>query len=244
VRSVGAAHHDAELAVGDLIVPLASLIAIPLVLDEVGPVDPAVPQVPVGGRAIVTGRMPCGRVPPDLPLALALTAFDVFPAATYARDLAAPGDHVLVLGAGHAGLLAVAAARTAVGEQGTISVVDVSADALERVRAIDPAAHVVRADVTAPLAVAAALPAPADLTLQCTSVIGAEGSALMATAPRGTIVFFSTATRFAAAALGTESVGTQARLIIPNGFTDDRGAYALHLVRTVPALRAALEARR
>jgi L-erythro-3,5-diaminohexanoate dehydrogenase len=236
-----------DLAAGELVVPLASLISIPLVLDAVGPVDPARPLVPVRGRAVVTGGTLCGRVPEDMAPPVALTVYDVYPAASYVRELAGPGHHVLVLGAGHAGLLAVAAARAAVGPDGAVTVVDVADAALERAAQVDPDVTAIRADVTEPLAVTGALAArgggPADLTLVCTSVAGAEGAALLVTGGRGTIVFFSTATRFAAAALGADTVGSRARLIIPNGLTDDLGAYAFELLRSVPELRRAFGGR-
>jgi L-erythro-3,5-diaminohexanoate dehydrogenase len=239
VTTVGAARVLDDLTPGEHVVPLASLIAVPLRLDAVGPANPATPLVPVRGRAIVTGAMRCGRVAADLGPTVSLTAFDVYPVASYARDLAAPDDHVLVLGAGHAGLLAVAASRLAVGASGTVTAVDVSPAALERAREVDPDVVTVRADVTTPLGVAEQMAAPADLTLVCTNVPGAEGAALVATATRGTIVFFSTATRFSAAALGADAVGSQARLVIPNGLTDDRGEFALELLREVAPLRVA-----
>jgi L-erythro-3,5-diaminohexanoate dehydrogenase len=243
VTSVGRRRVAGDLAAGDTVVPLASLIAIPLTLQAVGPVDPASPHVPVSGRAIVTGSMLCARVPPDLPQAVALTALDVYPAASHVRELAEPGAHVLVLGAGHAGLLAVAAARRTLGSDGSVTAVDVSAEALERAREVDPALRTLRADVTDPLSVARGLEAEdvprADLTLLCTSVEGAEGTALVATRSRGTVVFFSTATRFAAAALGADAIGSQARLLIPCGLTDDRGEYAFSLLRACAPLRRA-----
>jgi L-erythro-3,5-diaminohexanoate dehydrogenase len=239
VTAVGQAHHLDDLTVGELVVPLVSLIALPLELDAVGPVDVNSPLVPVSGRAVVTGSMRCGRVAEDLGPTVSLTAYDVYPAASYARELAAPGEHVLVLGAGHAGLLAVAAARRAVGASGNVTSVDVDPSALERAKAVDPEALTVRADVTDPLAVAAQLPAASDLTLICTSVPGAEGAALIATASHGTIVFFSTATRFAAAALGADAIGSRARLVIPNGLTEDLGQYALELLRASTPLRLA-----
>lgn len=239
VTSVGSDRVLDDLTEGDLVVPLASLIAVPLELHEVGPVDPETPLVAVRGRAIVTGAMLCGRVADDLGAVVSLTAFDVYPVASYARDLASPGGHVLVLGAGHAGLLAVAAARRAVGPAGTVTAADLSSAALERAREVDAAVITVHANVTDPLGLAEQMAGPADLTLVCTSVPGAEGAALVATETHGTIVFFSTATRFAAAALGADAVGSQARLVIPNGLTDDRGEYALELLRTVAPLRVA-----
>jgi L-erythro-3,5-diaminohexanoate dehydrogenase len=245
VRSIGTRYRMPGLGIGERVVPLASLIAVPLRLDSVGPVDPARPQVPVTGRAIVTGRMLCARVPGDMSTVAALNALDVYPAASHVRALATAGAHVLVLGAGHAGLLAVAAARAAVGVRGVVSAVDMAPAALERARAVDPAVAAIEADVTAPLAVGVALHRlglpRADLTLLCTSVPGGEGTAILATAPFGTVLFFSTATRFAAAALGADAIGSQANLVIPNGLTDDRGDYAFELLRSIPALRAVFE---
>jgi L-erythro-3,5-diaminohexanoate dehydrogenase len=189
--------------------------------------------------------MPCARVPADLPPAVALAALDVYPAASHTRALARLGNHVLVLGAGHAGLLALAAARQAVGPDGILTAVDRNPKALEKSQAVDSQSNAIEADVTDPLAVArgvVGVKAPrADLTLLCTSVAGAEGAAILATAPRGTIVFFSTATKFAAAALGADAIGSQPRLVIPSGLTDDRGEYALELLRTLGPLQAAFE---
>lgn len=244
--SVGRRYLAPDLRVGTRVMPVASLIAVPLRLDDVGPIDPRSPLVPARGRAIVTGRMLCATCPEDLPVALALGVFDVYPAASRVRALAAPGAHVLVLGAGHAGLLAIAAARDAVGPAGLVTVVDVARSALRTAVAVDPEISALECDVTKPVEVMTALLArgrpTADLTLVCTPVEGAEGAALLTTADSGTIVFFSTATRFAAAGLGADAVGSRARLEIPNALADDRGEYAYELVRRVPALREAFEA--
>lgn len=248
LAQVGRDYPAGELGLGDQVMPVASLIAIPLCLDSVGPVDPASPHVPVSGRAIVTARMLCMRVPDDLSAAVALGAFDVYPAASHVREMAAPAMHVLILGAGHAGLLALAAARLATGEQGLVTAIDRSDAALERARAVDPTATLIAADVTDAVETAEAmlergLP-PADLTLLCTTVPGCEGTAIVSTADRGSILFFSTATSFAGAALGADAAGSHARLVIPNGLTDDRGEYAFELVRRHPALAEAFEATR
>jgi len=245
ITGVGERHWAPGLRPGDRVVPLASLIAIPLELEAVGPLSPSSPQVPVRGRAVVTGRMACARVPDDLPLGVVLTALDVYPAASHARAMAAPGDHVLVLGAGHAGLLAAAAAHEAVGANGRVTALDASEAALARMRAARPATATVLADATDPVGTLAALGAQglprADLTLVCTSVRGCEGTAILATDEAGAVLFFSTATSFPAAALGADSVSSRTRLVIPNGYTEDRGSYALDLLRRDPALRAAVE---
>jgi L-erythro-3,5-diaminohexanoate dehydrogenase len=247
VSAVGEQHWAPELAVGQRVVPLASLIAIPLRLDAVGPLSPESPQVPVRGRAIVTGRMACALVPADLTLGIVLSALDVYPAASHTRALAAPGAHVLVLGAGHAGLLAAAAAHDAVGPGGHVTAIDASAAALARLAATTPAATAIQHDATDAVGALAALERHglprADLTLVCTSVPGCEGTAILATDEAGVVLFFSTATSFPAAALGADSVSSRTRLVIPNGYTDDRGDYALDLLRAAPALRDAFEGR-
>jgi L-erythro-3,5-diaminohexanoate dehydrogenase len=247
VRRLGSCYCLPALMPDQLVIAQASLIAIPLRLESVGPVDPGSAQVPVRGRAILTGRMPCVLAPEDIAPNAALAAFDVYPVASNMRDLARAGEHVLVLGSGHAGLLALAAARRAVGDSGVLTIVDYSARALERAPAVDPRVQTIQADVTNALAVAdelarRGLPV-ADLTLQCTSAYGAEATAMVATADRGTILFFSTATSFADAGLGADAIGSHAKLVIPNGLTDDLGQYAFSLLREIPALRAAFEAR-
>jgi L-erythro-3,5-diaminohexanoate dehydrogenase len=250
VTRVGERHWDAELAVGERVVPLVSLITLPLRLESAGPLDPGSPQVPVRGRAIVTGRMACARVPDDLPLSTVLSALDVYPAASHARTLAQPGQHVLVLGAGHAGLVAVAAAHEAVGREGRVTALDASEPALARMRAVgghDRATTVIHGDATDPVGTMRALQAHglprADLTLICTSAPGCEGTAILATQEHGTVLFFSTATSFPAAALGADAVASRVALVIPNGQTDDRGDYTLDLLRRSPALRDAFEGR-
>ena len=245
VTAVGARARQ-DVAVGDLVVPLVSLIALPLRLDDVGPVDPRSPEVPVRGRAIVTGRMPVLVVPEDL-TAQGLTAADVYPVASYVRTRAGAGHHVLVLGAGIAGLLGAVAAVEAVGPQGQVTVVDVDHAALARVRRAAPSASTITADARDAVGVATAVrdsgAPPADLTLACTSVTGCEGTALLVTASTGTVLFFSTATTFAAASLGSDPLGTAARRELSNGVTPDHGGYTLDLVRRHEVLREAFTGR-
>lgn len=157
VDTVGAHVESKALDRGQPVVPLVSLIALPLRLVDVGPVDPGSAQIPVRGRAIVTARMPWAILPDDLPRDVALTAFDVYPAAWHVRQRARPGDHVVILGAGHAGVLAAVAAGEAVGETGRVTVIDSSDRSLQRLRSVAPPARAIRADATDPVAVGRAI---------------------------------------------------------------------------------------
>ncbi len=59
----------------------------------------------------------------------------------------------------------------------------------------------------------------------------------------GTVIFFSMATNFTAAALGAEGVGKDATLLIGNGYVPGHAELALDLLRKNPKLRAHFEAR-
>ncbi len=84
---------------------------------------------------------------------------------------------------------------------------------------------------------------PADLTIVCVDVPGCEGGAILATAEGGTVVFFSMATSFSAAALGAEGLAADVTMIVGNGYTPGHAELALDLLRSTPAVRALFERR-
>ena len=105
---------------------------------------------------------------------------------------------------------------------------------------------VVHADARDPVAVRDAVRSaggPADVTVVCVDVPGCEGGAILATADRGTIVFFSMATSFTAAALGAEGLAADVRMLIGNGYLPGHAAYALDLLRAHPGVRGLFERR-
>lgn len=243
VAAVGADVENPP-AVGDRIVTLASLTLTPLRLEEVVEVDPGSAQVEVRGTAYVCDSAPWGAVPGDLPEQLALEVYDVYGAASHTRALAPAGGTVAVLGTGHAGKLALAAAREAVGETGTLIAVDRDPQAAARMRDLGLCDVAVAADLRDPLAAVAAVQAAggqaADLTICVVSATGCETGAIMLTREGGTILFFSMATDFTTAALSADGMGHDVRMLIGSGFTPDVGAYALDLVRRSAPLRQAL----
>jgi L-erythro-3,5-diaminohexanoate dehydrogenase len=72
---------------------------------------------------------------------------------------------------------------------------------------------------------------PADVTVVCVDVPGCEGGAILATAEGGTVVFFSMATSFTAAALGAEGLAADVTMLVGNGYVPGHAAYALDLLR-------------
>ncbi|WP_433717220.1 L-erythro-3,5-diaminohexanoate dehydrogenase [Actinoplanes sp. CA-051413] len=237
--------------VGDRVATLVSLTLTPLaVTDGLAGWDGRSEQVPAAGHAILFGRSVVAVLPDDLAPELALAVFDVCgaPALTdrVVRGHAASGAvSVAVLGgAGKSGSLALTAARLAGARTVGVVVSDAERDALLAAGLAD---HVAVADARDPLAVSsavvAALGEPATVTVVCVDVPGCEHGAILATAAGGTVVFFSMATSFPAAALGAEGLAADVTMLIGNGYVPGHAAFALDVVRRTPAVRALFEAR-
>jgi L-erythro-3,5-diaminohexanoate dehydrogenase len=235
---------------GQRVATLVSLTLTPLTItDGLADWDGRSEQVPATGTAVLFARSIAAVLPDDLPEEVALAVLDVCgaPAATervvHRRRLRTRHrPSVAVLGAaGKSGSLSLAAARDARAGR-LIGVVrdDREADAL---RSAGLADAVVVADATDPLAVAEAVGEPVDVTVVCVDVPGAEHGAVLATADGGTVVFFSMATSFSAAALGAEGMAADVTMLVGNGYTPGHAALALNLYRRSPGVRALIDPR-
>ncbi|HEX5560409.1 MAG TPA: L-erythro-3,5-diaminohexanoate dehydrogenase, partial [Nocardioidaceae bacterium] len=164
--------------------------------------------------------------------------------ARYLADGHAPSVAV-VGGAGKSGSLSLAAARAS-GASATVGVVPFEAEA-QMLRDADLTDSVVLADARDPVALAEAvsqgLGAPADITVVCVDVPGCEHGAVLSTADGGTVIFFSMATSFSAAALGAEGLAADVTMLIGNGYVPGHAQYALDLLRSVPGVRSLFERR-
>ncbi|MDY7089967.1 MAG: L-erythro-3,5-diaminohexanoate dehydrogenase [Actinomycetota bacterium] len=143
-------------------------------------------------------------------------------------------------GAGKSGSLALAAARLAGAR--TIGIVR-NVDEAEKLRKAGVADEVAIADARNPVEVAEAVGDPATITVVCVDVPGCEHGAILATAPGGTVIFFSMATSFPAAALGAEGLAADVTMLIGNGYVPGHAEFAVDLLRRVPAVRSLFEAR-
>ncbi|WP_199442060.1 L-erythro-3,5-diaminohexanoate dehydrogenase [Umezawaea beigongshangensis] len=242
VREVGP-ESPLGLRPGDRIATLVSLTLTPLrITDDLRDWDGRGEQVPCTGTAVLFGRSVAAVLPDDLPHELALSVLDVCgaPALTdrVVRRRATPS--VLVLGGGgKSGSLSLAAARRA-GASRTVALVPTEREAA-RVRAAGLADEVVIADARDPVAVADAVGEPADVTVVCVDVPGCEHGAILATSDGGTVVFFSMATSFSAAALGAEGLAADVEMLVGNGYVPGHAEFALDLLRTEPGVRALFE---
>ena len=242
------------LEVGQRVATLVSLSLTPLAItDGLRRWDGRSEQVPAQGHAILFGRSIAAVLPEDLDPPLALMVMDVCGAPALVRRvvqqhgrLRGSAPSVAVLGAaGKSGSLSLAASRDA-GARATVGVVPTPGEA-ESLRAAGLADAVALADARDPVAladaVASSLGGPADLTVVCVDVPGCEHGAVLATADGGTVLFFSMATSFSAAALGAEGLAADVTMLVGNGYVPGHAEYALRLLRATPGVRRLFEER-
>ncbi|MET8907726.1 zinc-binding alcohol dehydrogenase [Micromonospora sp. NPDC004551] len=244
---------------GDRVATLVSLTLTPLtILDGLARWDGRSEQVPCDGYAILFARSIAAVLPGDLHPELSLAVLDVCgaPALTarvVAEQVARRGREedrrpvtvAVIGGAGKSGSLSLAAARRA-GAGRTVGVVPVAAER-DALQAAGLADVVALADARDPVglstAVTTALGAPADVTVVCVDVPGCEHGAVLATEDGGTVIFFSMATSFAAAALGAEGLAADVTMLVGNGYVPGHAELALDLLRGEPGVRRLFEAR-
>jgi L-erythro-3,5-diaminohexanoate dehydrogenase len=244
------------LKVGDRVATLVSLTLTPLaVADGLSGWDGTSEQVPCDGYAILFARSIAAVLPDDLPAELALAVLDVCgaPALTdrvvgrYVRAADPPGRRPTVAvigGAGKSGCLSLVAARRAGAR--TVGVVPTAVER-DRLASAGLADAVALADARDPVALSTAvngaLGGRADVTVVCVDVPGCEHGAILSTADGGTVIFFSMATSFSAAALGAEGLAADVTMLIGNGYVPGHADFAVELVRSEPAVRAMFAAR-
>jgi L-erythro-3,5-diaminohexanoate dehydrogenase len=236
-----------RLAPGQRIATLVSLTLTPLVItDSLARWDGLSEQIPCEGHAILFARSIAAVLPDDLPAPLSLAVMDVCGAPALTRRVVEPGSVALIIGAaGKSGSLSAAAARQA-GASRVIGVVPADTEAALLRDAKGLVDEIVIADARDPVGLAAKVQAaggPADVTVVCVDAAGCEGGAILSTAQGGTVIFFSMATSFSAAALGAEGMAADVTMLIGNGYVPGHADLALGLIRTNPAVRNLFERR-
>jgi len=209
-------------------------------------VRPEIDRVECAGRAILFATGLWARLPADLPERLALAALDVCGAPALVARHVRPGMRVLVIGAGKSGALVCAAARERLEGDGEVVAADPSEAALSAVSGAGVCHRTLSLDATDAVGAmrrALAAGGPFDLVVSCASVPGTEMAAILCVKDGGTVILFSMATSFTAAALGAEGVGKDALLVVGNGYVPGHADLTLDLLRRNPPLRALFERR-
>ncbi len=247
VKEIGPLHPArGQLQLGERIATLVSLTLTPLQIDSVKALHPSIDRVDVTGHAILFASGIYARLPPDFSDALALAALDVCGAPALVARHVRPGMTVAVLGAGKSGALCLAQARKSGAQQ--LIALDISAPALELLSKIGLCDQALTVDATGAVGVLEQVSRATggqlcDLVVNCASVPGTEMASILSVKDGGTVIFFSMATSFSAAALGAEGVGKDVTMLVGNGYVPGHAALTLELLRAEPRLRALFEQR-
>jgi L-erythro-3,5-diaminohexanoate dehydrogenase len=234
------------LVPGQRIATLVSLTLTPLaVTGSLHRWDARSEQVPCEGHAILFARSIAAVLPEDLPVPLSLAVMDVCGAPALTQRVVKAGSVAVIIGAaGKSGSLSAAVARQAGAK--VVGVVPTETEAALLRETAGLADEIIIADARDPVGLAAKVEAAgglADVTVVCVDVAGCEGGAILSTAPGGTVIFFSMATSFSAAALGAEGLAADVTMLVGNGYVPGHADLALGLIRTTPGLRALFERR-
>jgi L-erythro-3,5-diaminohexanoate dehydrogenase len=249
VKEIGPQHPDrGTLQVGDRIATLVSLSLTPLIIDEVKAVHPAIDRVDVRGTALLFATGLYAKLPTDMPDTLALAALDVCGAPGLVARWVRPGMTVAVLGSGKSGALCLAQARREMKGQGRLLALDISEQALDSLKGIGLCDVALKVDATQAVDVMEAVSqatdgALCDLVINCASVGNTEMASILSAKDGGAVIFFSMATSFTAAALGSEGVGKDVTLLMGNGYVPGHANLTLELLRSEPGLRRLFETR-
>lgn len=218
------------------IVTMVSLALTPLRLERVKKINPALGQVEVDGYAILFETGLWARMPDDMPRELAMMALDVAGAPAYASRYVKPGQRILIIGGGKAGLLCMHEAKKQVGENGQVILVEKDEARGQVARSLGLADNLIIADAGNGLDVMRQVEnvtdgALADVSFNCASLPNTEMSAILSTRDEGRVIFFSMATDFSRAALGAEGAGKPVEMIIGNGYIPGHAQIALQILR-------------
>jgi L-erythro-3,5-diaminohexanoate dehydrogenase len=232
---------------GQRIATLVSLTLTPLqITDGLYRWDGLSEQIPCEGHAILFARSIAAVLPEDLPIPLSLAVMDVCGAPALTSRVVEKGNIAVIIGAaGKSGSLSAAAARKA-GAAKVIGVVPTETEAAllrDNKGLVD---DVVIADARDPVGLAQKVQiagGPADVTVVCVDASGCEGGAILSTKQGGTVIFFSMATSFSAAALGAEGLAADVTMLVGNGYVPGHAEFALDLLRTTPPVRSLFERR-
>jgi L-erythro-3,5-diaminohexanoate dehydrogenase len=144
----------------------------------------------------------------------------------------------------HAGLVAIAAARDSLRAGATVALMDSDERICRRARDLELCDVAICADLRDAVEsfrrLQEAKVARGDLTVVVVNAADCEAAAILLTAGHGTVLFFSMATSFTKAALGSDGLSSQARMLVGSGYAPHRGAYALELIGRDDRLQRAI----
>ena len=237
VAQIGDSHPAKnDLKQGDKIATMVSLSLTPLKIDEIIDIHIETDQVFVRGKAILFESGIYAKIPADIDEKISVAVLDVAGAPGWTAKYVKAGDHVVVFGAGKAGLLCLHEAKKRAGVTGMVIAVDPSATQCDVIKKLNLADAVLQMDATEPVSIMQEIERitdgrMADFVVNTVNVSNTEMACILACKDHGTVLFFSMSTAFSKAVLGCEGVGKALSLLMGTGFTEGHADITFQILR-------------
>lgn len=270
IREIGSRFFDIHppenggKSAGQTIIPVASLSTLPLHIQRVNVLHGN--QVVVEGSAVMFACMKICPIPKDFSLELALACIDISSLPPQVNRCLAnlllvdrkEPVRILILGCGKAGITALYCIREMEKflrknrmptPQLQVLAVDSSASYVNFARTLHLADAVEKIDARNAeelysFAMDQTGGSLCDLVINVVNTPNSEAPTVLCTrdrSPKGSVLWFSMATRFDQAALATDALGKDVLMTIGNGVADGQVETIFALIRGNPSLRAFLE---
>ncbi|MDD4584118.1 MAG: L-erythro-3,5-diaminohexanoate dehydrogenase, partial [Eubacteriales bacterium] len=235
-------HEKIDLEVGDKIATLVSLSLTPLKIYEITNIDLDTEQIVCNADAVLFESGIFTKIPDDLGQELSLAVMDVAGAPTQVAMNAKPGDIIVVMGAGKAGLLCLAEAKKRVAPHGKVVCLEYSKTQCDIVKDLGIADVILEVDGQKPLEtyyryMEAMKGQLADFAVNTVNVKDTELSTILVTKDTGKIYFFSMSTDFVKASLGAEGIKKYVTMILGAGYYPGHAEITFNIVRENHKLR-------
>jgi len=245
VVQIGKNHPDDSIKVGEKIATLISLTATPLKLLAIKTIDYKRERVFVDATAILFETSLYSHLPEGISPGALIAAFDICGAPKHAINNVKEGDVVLLLGLGKAAVSVMSSLRSKFGNKVKLLGIDVDEDSVNRAKMFG--ADATKINAKDPIATSTWVSKNsdgklADVTINLVNVPDTEMPTVMCTRDGGKCLFFSMATDFQKATLGSESVAKDVELIMGSGFTKGHSDHMIELLNQDAELRSYFEA--
>lgn len=222
-----------DLKIGEKVIPIVSLTAIPLYLKNVGYIKGD--QVDVDGYAVLFESYPLTKIPEYMSPKLTLSAVDISSLVPQVYRNVKDYSTVLIVGCGKAGITAMSAVRK-VAPNCQIIGIDNNDAQIKIAEELGHANHLIKIDATQQEKTYRTIESLTDgklcdLAINVVNVGNTEASTILATKPHGKILFFGMQTNFGQASLGTDATGKDVEMIIGNGVAENQVEETFNLLR-------------
>lgn len=237
-----------DVDVGDHIATLVSLSLTPLKIYEIVDIDLDTEQVVCRADAVLFESGIFTKIPDDLDHKLCLAVMDIAGAPAQVAMNVKPGDTVVIMGAGKAGLLCLAEAKKRAAPHGKVVCLEYSEAQCEIVKNLGIADIILQVDGQKPLEtykkyMEAMNGQLADFTVSAVNVMNTELSTILVTKDTGKLYFFTMSTDFVKASLGAEGAKKYVTMILGAGYYPGHDEIAFNIVRENNKLREYLISR-